>query len=173
MLTLGILHETLSRWLPRPVRVLAQCHAFTPERLDPAGGMRRRVGTPDSVQVLAQLPDGAQACYQFSGATPFGQEAFIRLYGTEGVLEYDLGSDAIRGASKPRGHSPGGKLEPLPIPDDLRGGWKVEEEWVRSIREGAPVRHTCFEAGVGYMECTEAVARSAATGAAVALRPDP
>ncbi|MBY0228852.1 MAG: Gfo/Idh/MocA family oxidoreductase, partial [Gemmataceae bacterium] len=136
MLTLGILHETLSRWLPQPARVLAQCHAFTAERLDPASGMRRRVGSPDSVQVLAQLPDGGQVCYQLSGATPFGQEAFIRLYGTGGALEYDLGKDELRGASASRGHAPGGKLEPLPIPDDLRGGWRVEEDFVRSIREG-------------------------------------
>ena len=43
MLTLGILHETLLRWVPPPVRVLAQVHAFvaTPhrprERRAPAG----------------------------------------------------------------------------------------------------------------------------------------
>src|SRR5262245_33832675 len=55
MLQLGILHETLLRWAPPPVRVLAQVHAFTPSRIDPEGGVRRRVGTPDSVQVLGVL----------------------------------------------------------------------------------------------------------------------
>src|SRR5438045_2814102 len=35
MLTLGILHETLLRWVAPPVRVLAQAHAFIPSRTDP------------------------------------------------------------------------------------------------------------------------------------------
>src|SRR5690349_14458936 len=72
MLTFGILHETLARWVPPPVRVLAQVHAFIPTRLDPEGGVRRRVGTPDSVQALAVLAGGARAVYQFSGVTPVG-----------------------------------------------------------------------------------------------------
>src|SRR5947209_5295067 len=59
MLTLGILHETLMRWAPRPVRVLAQAHAFIPTRVDPDSGVRRAVETPDSVQVLAVLEGGA------------------------------------------------------------------------------------------------------------------
>src|SRR5262249_38970241 len=52
MLTLGIYHETLLRWLPQPVRVMAQAHAFIAERVDPDSGAKRAVGTPDSVQVL-------------------------------------------------------------------------------------------------------------------------
>src|SRR5262249_35120749 len=52
MLTLGILHETAARWTPPPARVTAQVHAFIPSRIDPQSGVRRPVGTPDSVQVL-------------------------------------------------------------------------------------------------------------------------
>jgi len=52
MLALGIVHETVLRWVPPPLRVLAQVHAFLPTRIDPQSGVRRRVGTPDSVQVL-------------------------------------------------------------------------------------------------------------------------
>src|SRR5438552_1245214 len=40
MLTLGIVHETLLRWAPPPVRVLAQAHAFVSTRIDPQGGVR-------------------------------------------------------------------------------------------------------------------------------------
>ncbi len=70
MLQLGILHETLMRWVPPPVRVLAQVHAFIPTRIDPESGIRRDVGTPDSVQVLAILSNGARAVYHLSGVTP-------------------------------------------------------------------------------------------------------
>src|ERR1700752_2747506 len=78
MLTLGIVHETVARWVPRHVEVFAQVHAHVASRIDPASGVRRAVGTPDSVQVLAALEGGARASYHFSGATPFGQTAMIR-----------------------------------------------------------------------------------------------
>src|SRR6185312_12991758 len=80
MLTLGIVHETLMRWVPPPVRVLAQVHAHLPSRIDPQSGVRRPVGTPDSVQVLAVLEGGARVSYHLSGVTPYGPSAGIRLY---------------------------------------------------------------------------------------------
>jgi predicted dehydrogenase len=162
-LTLGILHETLMRWVPPPIRVLAQVHAFLPSRIDPQSGVRRPVGTPDSVQVLAVLENGARVTYHFSGVTPFGQGMGIQLYGTEGVLHYDLHTDRIRGASLKRGHKAGhaGELIEIDIPAERAGRWRVEEEFVEAIRGGAPVRLTDFATGVAYMEFTEAVARSA------------
>ncbi len=170
-LTLGILHETLLRWAPRPTRVLAQVHAFIGSRIDPESGVRRPVGTPDSVQVLAVLENGARAVYDFSGVTPFGQGMGIALYGSEGCLVYDLGADRIRGAGRTRAPTAAGGdgLEEIPIPEDKARGWRVEADFVESIRTGAPVRLTDFETGVAYMEFTEAVARSAATGQAVEL----
>lgn len=163
MLTLGILHETLMRWVPPPIRVLAQVHAFLPSRIDPQSGVRRPVGTPDSVQVLAVLENGARVTYHFSGVTPFGQGMGIHLYGTEGVLHYDLQTDRIRGASVKRGHKAGqaAELVEIDIPAERAGRWRVEEEFAEAIRGGAAVRLTDFATGVGYMEFTEAVARSA------------
>jgi predicted dehydrogenase len=171
MLTLGILQETLARWVPPPARVLAQVHAFLPTRIDPQSGVRRPVGTPDSVQVLAVLQGGARAVYHFSGAMPFGQGAGIWLYGTEGVLHYDLNADRIRGASRQRGQRPGRaeEMEEIPIPEGKARSWRVEADFVDAIRTGAPVRFTDFAAGVAYMEFTEAVARSARLGEAVEL----
>jgi predicted dehydrogenase len=169
MLTLGIVQETLARWAPRPVRVLAQTHAFVAERVDPASGAKRPVGTPDSVQALAVLAGGARASYHFSGVAPFGQQVSITLAGTEGVLSYDLVADRIRGARRGEGPANLDDLPEVPIPPDRAGGWTVEADWVRSIREGAPVGLTTFDEGVAYLDFTEAVAVSAATGAAVTL----
>src|SRR5262249_25624902 len=97
MLTLGILHETLLRWLPSPTRVLAQACAFIPQRIDPSSGTHRDVETPDSVQVLTMLPNGARGIYQFSGVIPHGVGMGIRLYGSRGTLHYDIGDDRIFG----------------------------------------------------------------------------
>jgi predicted dehydrogenase len=171
MLTLGIVHETLLRWVPAPVRVLAQVHAFVPARIDPQSGVRRAVGTPDSVQVLAILESGARATYHFSGVTHFGQSMAIHLYGSEGALFYDLMEDCILGASRGRGDLPGkaSDLQEIPIPARKAGSWQVEADFVKSIREGTPVRFTDFATGVKYMEFTEAVALSASSGEAVDL----
>jgi predicted dehydrogenase len=169
MLTLGIVHETLLRWAPPPVRVLAQAHAFTPERTDSSSGLRRPVGTPDSVQVLAVLEGGARATYHCSGVSPLGQQMSIRLSGSEGVLHYDLLSDRLRGASRRQGHSATTDLYPVPIPKEKVRNWEVEAEFVRAIRGGPPPRFTDFAAGVAYMEFSEAVARSAKLGVALTL----
>jgi predicted dehydrogenase len=171
MLTLGIIHETLLRWVPPPVRVQAQVHAFLPTRIDPESGVRRPVGTPDSVQVLAVLAGGARAVYHFSGATPFGQSAGIHLYGTEGVLLYELATDRIRGTHQQPGRSAvrADELEEIPIPEAKARTWQVESEFIDAIRTGSPVRFTDFATGVAYMEFTEAVARSARLGEAVEL----
>jgi predicted dehydrogenase len=170
-LTLGIVHETLIRWVPLPVRVLAQAHAFTPERIDPESGVRRLAGTPDSLQVLTVLKDGALASYHLSGVTPFGQGMGIQLYGTEGVLYYDLTNDRLLGVSRTRGAgpTPAEALREIDIPPEKARGWQVEADFVDSIRLGTPVQLTNFETGVAYMEFTEAVARSARSGIAVKL----
>jgi len=165
MLTLGIVHETFMRWAGSPVRVMAQAEAFSPERLDPATGARRRVGTPDSVQVLATLDDGARVIYHASGVTRFGPGTQIHLYGSEGTLKIELAPhERITGAR--RGEK---ELREMVVPEEKAGGWQVERDFVASIRDGRPVEFTHFAAGLQYMEFTEAVARSALTGAAVNL----
>ncbi len=171
MLTLGIVHETLMRWVQPPIEVFAQVHAHCATRIDPQSGVRRPVGTPDSVQVLASLENGARATYHFSGVTPFGQTASIQLFGSDGVLHYDLLTDRIRGASRRSGTASAklADLEEIAIPAEKARGWTVEADFIAAIRDGRPIEFTTFEAGVAYMEFTEAAARSAETGESVAL----
>jgi predicted dehydrogenase len=167
MLTLGILHETLIRWVPDPVRVHAQTCAFTPERIDAASGAITPVGTPDSVQVLTTLANGARCIYHVSGITLFGPGSQIHLYGSEGTLKYELApQDRLFGAQ--RGDK---ELREIPVPPEHQYGWRVEEEFVVSIRQRVPVQFTDFATGVRYMQFTEAVARSAVRGRAIDLPP--
>jgi predicted dehydrogenase len=163
MLTLGIVHETLLRWVPPPTRVLAQVHAFVPARIDPESGVLMAVGTPDSVQILATLEGGARATYHFSAATPFGQGMRIEMYGMAGALHYDLTRDRILGTSRTTGQKESAlhEMAELTIPEELQQGWRVEEEFIEAIQQGTPVELTSFATGVLYMEFTEAVARSA------------
>lgn len=165
MLTLGILHETLMRWVPGPVRVMAQTHAFTPGRHDPSTGMLLRVSTPDSVQVLTVLPNGARGMYHVSGVTRFGPGSQIHLYGRQGTLKYELApGDRLWGGK--RGES---ELREIPVPPDEQYGWHVEEEFIAAIRGQRQVEFTNFVAGVRYMEFTQAVVESAVSSRAVKL----
>lgn len=171
MLNLGILHESLLRWAPPPVRVLAQVHAFLPSRIDPQSGVRRSVGTPDSVQVLTVLQGGARASYHLSGVTRFGQEMGIALFGTEGALHYDLLADRIRGihGGPQQQAAKATELQDIAIPAAQERSWRVEADFVGAIREGTPIRFTDFATGVAYMEFTEAVAISAQREEAIDL----
>jgi hypothetical protein len=51
----------------------------------------------------------------------------------------------------------------------MQGGWRVEEEFANAIRGTEVITRTPFDVGLHYREWTEAVTRSAQTGAAVAL----
>lgn len=155
MLNLGILHETALRWTAPPIRVHAHASRFVLKRMDPETGERTRVGTPDSVQVISNQEDGSVGVYRISGVLWHERGNRIALYGSAGTLVYDLTRDEIL-----VGKAGEDALRPLSIPDDLRGGWRVEAEFIEAIREGKPVTHTDFATGVRTMQFTEAVARS-------------
>jgi len=164
MLALGILHEPLIRWVPDPVRVLAQTHIFTPARHDELTDKQQEVGTPDCLQLLTELPNGARGIYHLSGVIHHGPAPQIHLYGSEGTLKYIFApQDQLLGARK------GKELQEIPIPPDKAGDWRVEQEFINAIHGREKVEFTNFETGVRYMEFTEAVARSAQSGQAVDL----
>jgi predicted dehydrogenase len=155
MLNLGILYESVLRWVAPANRVVAYASKLIPVRRDPETRKKIRVGTPDSVQVLTSQEDGSVGVYRFSGVVWHGAGMKILLFGSHGTLVYDLARDEIHGAAA---HEP--ELRPLPIPDDRRGRWQVEEDFIAAIRLERAVTHTDFATGVRYMQFTEAVARS-------------
>ncbi|MHB1559224.1 MAG: Gfo/Idh/MocA family protein [Isosphaeraceae bacterium] len=155
MLSLGILYETVLRWVSPVNRVVAYASKLIPHRLDPEQGKRVKVGTPDSVQVLTTQEDGSCGVYRLSGVVWHESAMGVALYGSEGTLIYDLARDEIRGAR--RGDE---GMRSLAIPDAIRGGWQVEADFVAAIRGERPVTRTDFRTGVRYMQFTEAVARS-------------
>ena len=156
MLALGIVHEPLVRWVPDPVRVLAQTQTFTRSRSDPDTAQMQQVGTPDSVHVLTELPSGVRGLYHLSGVCHRGPTTQIHLYGTAGTLKYLLApEDKLLFARTDEV-----EFNEVPIPADKVGGWRVEEEFVNAIRGKEKVKFNDFRTGVRYMEFTEAVAMS-------------
>jgi predicted dehydrogenase len=78
-----------------------------------------------------------------------------------------LEADALRLTGARRGES---ALREIPVPPKTRIGWRVEEEFVNAIRSREKIARTTFEDGVRYMEFTDAVTRSAATGQTVDVK---
>jgi len=155
MLTLGIVYETLLRWVSPANRVLAVASKLVPVRIDREIKKKVRVGTPDSVDVLTTHEGGARGAFRLSGVVWHDERLEIALYGSDGTLIYDLLRDEIRGAKR---SDP--ELKPMPVPEELRGEWQVESDFIAAIRGERPVTRTDFATGVAYMQFTEAVSRS-------------
>jgi len=99
---------------------------------------------------------------QISRVTGLAGPDEARLYGSEGTLRFSGGK--LYGGR--RGDQ---ELREIAIPPEEAGGWRVEEEFVNAVRGREPITRTTFDDGVKYMEFTEAVARSIATGQSVAV----
>ncbi len=152
ILTLGIYHEMVLRWVKGdPERIQAAGAVFSPQRLDPETGRRKPVELPESVSVLGRYPSGARLVYHFSGVETGLPRNEIRLNGSKGALRFDVAAGRLF-------HCVAGEAEAeVEIPPGERRGWRVEADFVDSIREGNPVELTDFETGVRYMKFTETV----------------
>ena len=163
-MTLGIVAETVQRWLGPTERVVADAATFVQRRHDAGSGEEPAISIPDSLGVLARMASGARATYLVSSvmAAPAVANG-ISLYGTKATLHWTQADDRMTFA--PRGEEPR-PLEPDP---GTAGEWRVEADFVASIREGAPVELTSFDDGLRYMQFTEAVWRSWSEGRPVEL----
>jgi predicted dehydrogenase len=162
-LSLGIKIEAIHRWVGPHRKLAAITRVHIPERREPATGAMVPVRIADSVAIAAELASGAVASYHLSGVARWGHEDRIDLIGTNGWLSYDWSRDELRGAS-------GDQKQPevIPVPPDLRRDWTAEANFIEAICTGSPVEPS-FADGVRYMEFTEAVYRSAESGATVEL----
>jgi predicted dehydrogenase len=153
-LLLGMLVEVLHRWLGYFESITAQVAYHIPTRTRPGSPEPVDVRIADSLGIVGTLKSGALVVFNMSGVARFGGTRFD-LYGSEGTLSYLVDSDQIlaarAGDDQPR---------PVEIPAEKRRDWTAEADFVRAIREGTPVSPD-FEAGLRYMEVTEAVYRSA------------
>jgi predicted dehydrogenase len=176
-LYLGIYYEMILRWLGRAVTSLvADAAIFSKERKDEEG-VPQATTIPESVTVLGSYaavtaptaatnapwavnwqPTGARLVAHFSGVETSAPRAEIRVNGSKGGLRLDLAKGELwlrlRGEAE----------KPVVIAPEKRGAWRVEADFIDSIRDGKPVRLTDFETGVKYMQFTEAVWESWSNG---------
>lgn len=161
IMSMGIWYEALMRWVGTAKSVQAQGKVFTKMRKNEQGVMQA-IQVPEHIDIIADMLCGAQAHIQISSVTGLAGASEVFLFGSEGSLRFSEGK--LFGAK--RGEK---QLTEIAIPEQERGGWRVEEEFINAIRGEEQISHTTFADGVKYMQFTQAVSQSLASGAAITL----
>jgi predicted dehydrogenase len=160
VMALGILVESMDRWLGRATTVQATGTIVQPSKPGPSGPVDTDI--VDHLLVQATYPAAVTASIEMS-IVSVRDGTRISILGDDGTIEVDLGGrQLVRVALD-------GSRSSLEIRPEDRLGWTAEIDFVRSIREGAPVELTDFATGVAYMAFVDAVDRSVTTGARVAI----
>jgi predicted dehydrogenase len=162
VLNVGGTYESVMRWLGPGNRVVATTKIQVPSRRDEQG-QSRAATLPDHVEVLYELANGAPVHMKFSETTGLSNGNQIWIFGSEGTIHVDDEQNIFTGRRGDR------ELAALANPREGQAYHRVEEEFINAILGLEKVSMTTFETGVRYMEWTEAVHRSAASGAAVHL----
>jgi predicted dehydrogenase len=123
-----------------------------------------KVPYPDEVTVIAETQGGAVQMNLLNWAAHFG-ESRVEIYGENGTIVYKQRGDVILGAQAGQE-----QLQPLSMPPDLDGAWRVEEEFVRLCIGEVEEASFTFWDGVKNMEYLEAAYKSATEGGWVDLR---
>ena len=161
IMSLGIWYEAVMRWIGPATRVLAQARTFVETRTD-STGRPHAVGIPDHLDIIAEMACGAQTHMQISRVTGLAGDSEVFIFGSQATLRFSGGQ--LYGGCRADS-----ALKPISIPPDQQGRWRVETEFINAIRGIEPVTHTTFDDGVRYMNFTEAVSDSIASGRAVPL----
>jgi predicted dehydrogenase len=160
VMNMGIWYEAMMRWLGPARRVMTMTKIAVPRRKDETGAWQE-VKVPDHVDILVTFKSGAVGHLRFSSLTVLAPPPEAWIFGSAGTLRIEPDAKRLTG-----GRQGDKALAEIVIPADQRIGWRVEEEFVNAVRGREKITHTNFEDGVRYMEFTDAVARSAASGQA-------
>lgn len=156
---MGIFYEIALRWFGRqPLWVQADAAIFTRERRDESDQMKP-VRIPETLTIQGRyaastgsaLADGARLRAHFSGVDTTAPRSEIRVNGSRAAVRVDLAKGELWLAEL------GAAEKLVTIAPEKRGVWRVEADFIDSIRDKMPVTLTNFATGVEYMRFTEAV----------------
>lgn len=163
VMLMGVWCEAIMRWLGPASSITALTRTNVKARRDSNSGMLRTVAPPDLVEILAEMYAGPLLHLRVSEVTGLGPNQ-MWMFGSDATLHVDFERTHVEIAKS--GET---SFSEVPIPDEKRHHWRVEEEFVNAIRGLEKVTRQTFEDGVRYMEFTEAVLRSSQTGRKVHL----
>lgn len=156
ILSMGIFHETIYRWYrENPLSIIAHGYTATNSRLNPETNKLEPVEIPDAVTINGIFPSGARLHYEFSSLECGPPRMEIRINGEKGSLSFDGQKNTLTSWQSP-------DAEGVIHQPNHNQGWKVEADFVASIRDGQPVRLTSVDDAVAYMQFTRMVQDSLA-----------
>ncbi len=155
-MALGIIYESVLRWLPLARWVRAIGKVFNDSARDPESGETVKVEVPDYLSIQMELKNGMAASYLITEAGQYAAPSSIHIFGERGTLKIELAQESKLW----HGSRESGKLEEVKIAPADQGSWRVEEEFINAIRGEEEIALTPFSTGVEYMKFTEAVYQS-------------
>ena len=154
-LMLGIYYEPILRWFSeRPERVLAKGSIYTKARANPERNEEVAVEVPESLSFIAEYASGLALTGRMTGVELGSARDEYVINGSKGTLKLDLVAGKLLLSRI------GAEDVEVSIDSSLRGEWRVEADFVDSIREGKAVELTNFADGLDYMKFTDAVIAS-------------
>ncbi len=152
VLALGIYVEVVQRWLGNIRGVFARAKTLHTLR------QGYEVKVPDLVNILCDFENGAEGVLEFSGVDAHRTRDRLEVYGENGSMFYEFGTDRIR-----VGKVGDVDVHDLEIPPELEGTWQVEDDFVAAVKSRGRMRPSpSFDEGVAYMRVVQAVADSRA-----------
>ena len=123
-MTLGIVYESVARWLGHATEVSASLRNFAPVQAGPDGAAIA-ADVPDVAAVVAGFPGGVVATFSLAGYGRPDPVNGATLVGTGGVLRVDMAGSRLEMA--PAGAA---AFDEVAIPDEERWTWRVEADFV-------------------------------------------
>jgi predicted dehydrogenase len=168
VMTTGIWYENLMRLVGTASSVSANAQVVVPHRRGWDGG-RYYMTIPDQIDIIYSLSGGGSVNLSVTTASgSFAPASEIWIYGTEGTLRIELtglGNDPIVTGARKGDDA----MSEIVVPDEKRGGWRVEEEFINAIRGTEPITRSNFTDSVKYMEFTDAIQESWQSGQRIYL----
>jgi predicted dehydrogenase len=169
----GMLFEVVQRWLGplASVSATSATHiAVRPAAQTNQGAGQTRVDRPDSIAVAGTMANGSIIAATFCGVGRFGAEPnMVEVYGSEGTIRYLAGLDAPGSGKILIGKRTDASLHEYTITPDEEVSWRAEADFIDAVRAGKRDPEPSFLDGLHYMEVTDAIFRSVASGHAVSL----
>jgi predicted dehydrogenase len=155
-MVLGILYESMLRWLPKAQWVNATAKIFNSKGLDPDTGNSENIEIPDFLTLQMQLTNGLPGTMTISEVAHHAGIPMMTIFGDRGTLQFEFKMNGKLCFGKKHEE----RLTEINIAPEDQTHWRVEEEFINAIRGKEEVKLTPFETGTETMKFTSAVWQS-------------
>ncbi len=153
IMVLGIIYESLLRWFGSAEWVNAHAEVINNRAVDPETGQDVEVGVPDYLSVQMKMTNGIMGSLLLHELGTQASSASVQIFGDRGMMHLDFEMEGKLSIAK----NPGEALQEVSIPTGQAGQWRVEEEFINTIRGLEDIEYTTFTTGVEYMKFVQAV----------------